>query len=104
MVKKKCPICGKRFEVYPSLSHVKCCSRSCGFKYQVQTKGHPNSLGLILERVCVKCGNNFRAIHRKQVAKYCSRSCYWIDKVGTKQNFSPEEIEKRRINFTGKNN
>lgn len=59
----KCIHCGKEFDVIPSKSSQKYCSRDC-FTAARRKK---------IERVCPHCGKTF--VNLMNRTKYCSRDC-----------------------------
>jgi len=73
-IKKNCLCCGKEFEVYPSKSDHKFCSKKCS-----RTKAHhPNWRGGKVERKCKLCGKVFfadRGEIKKGHAIFCSKKC-----------------------------
>lgn len=69
-IKKTC-ICGKNFEVYPSLDRIKFCSNECRHKFR--DKGWVKKSNII--QVC-RCGKEFRVYpYMKDIQKFCSKPC-----------------------------
>lgn len=104
-ITKKCPVCGKKFQVIPSLMRIKSCSAECG---RVLKKGRsPWNKGLtkktdkrVLDYVLKNSGDNHPS-KRPEVRKKMSESHKgprpWM--LGRKAN--PETIEKLRKSHLG---
>jgi len=66
MLSKQCQHCGSSFEVYPSKSDKKFCSRDCW------------SNSSRVEKCCLYCGETFWT-YKSDDKKYCSNDCYRSD-------------------------
>ena len=81
---KYCEVCNKEFKVSPSLSHVKTCSRECGYKIRKVA----NKVEWVT-CICKNCGGEFKSPPSQAVARvYCSTDC----------QFSNEENLQRMSN------
>ena len=65
---KTCPVCGKVFDVPPSLADMVTCSRKCK---GIASRG-PRTL---IEKVCARCGQPFSVRPFETKRQYCSRVC-----------------------------
>jgi G:T-mismatch repair DNA endonuclease (very short patch repair protein) len=87
MRKRVCLICGKNFEVYPSLIKKgggNYCSKECrgiATSKRIKGKNHPNWRGGKVKRICVICGKSFDVKQNVVLKGYgfcCSRKCSGI--------------------------
>lgn len=88
---KQCEVCSTEFKVPPSQSHVKTCSRECGYKIRKVA----NKVEWVT-CVCKHCGGEFKSPPSQAAARvYCSVKC----------QFSNEEtLQRLSKNSKGENN
>lgn len=76
---KLCEVCGKEFEVFPSHTARRFCSRPCKELWQsgnMRGENNPNWKGGGEKKNCEWCGLEFETLHtRTDTARFCSLKC-----------------------------
>lgn len=88
---KSCEVCGGEFRVPQSHSHVRTCSRECGYKVRIVANKKQK-----ITLTCAHCGDLFQEheCHADR-RRFCSYRCYFS---------SPETIAQRSRNASGSRN
>lgn len=75
---KICECCGEYFEVLPSRSKKRFCSKSCAAKKSKKREK------VRIELVCQQCGKLFKVLPSQKERNFCSYSCSGKSRIGKK--------------------